>query len=297
MSRMISKPILKIANSAINITEKGIRNKKIIYKNNDEIGILVNAFNNMVENLDKTMTSRENLVKEINNRKKAQELLKKSHEKLRNLFSHVQFMIEKERVHTAREIHDELGQSLTAQKMELYLLRKKIKDDRLCREMDSIVTNTNHIIKTVQKITSELRPSLLDNLSLSAAIKKEIREFEERNNIYCEVSIIPDEIIIDKNSSITVFRIFQEAMTNIVRHSKATKVNIELGINGQSIKLAVSDNGKGITKDQISDPKSFGIIGMLERCYALQGQLKIKGIAGKGTKLNLSFKHNSNGDK
>jgi signal transduction histidine kinase len=139
----------------------------------------------------------------------------------------------------------------------------------------------------VKRISSELRPGVLDHLGLAAAIEWQAKEFEKHTGISCDVSVDPDDIVLDRQHSTTIFRIFQEALTNVARHAHATQVRISLHEKDDRITLHVDDNGKGITKKQINNPQSFGLIGIQERVHFLNGEIKIKGTRNKGTSLAI----------
>ncbi len=224
-------------------------------------------------------------------RKQAQEELKKSHKKLRNLAIHLLSIREEERINIAREIHDELGQLLTALKMDIYWLYHKMpKGSKTIIDKKEIILDIiNSAIQSVQRITRELRPGLLDDLSLSAAIEWEINEFRKRSGMECKVLMIPEEIKIKNEYSIVAYRILQETLTNIMRHSNATKVNVVLKMQDNKIILVVKDNGIGITEKELSSPHSFGIIGMRERCLALGGEILFIRNKGSGTEVIANF--------
>jgi PAS domain S-box-containing protein len=223
--------------------------------------------------------------RDITERKKAEKELEMSRENLRNLAAHLQSIREEERTAIAREIHDELGQELTALKMDLSWLQKKLKQNEkpLFEKTKATLQLTDAIIKTVKRISTELRPGLLDDLGLSAAIEWQAEEFRKRTGIKCRVILDPEEITLDRERSTAIFRIFQETLTNIARHAQATKVAVSLKEKDDKLILSVKDNGRGITKKQISNPESFGLIGMQERAHFLGGEVIITGIKDKGT--------------
>jgi len=225
------------------------------------------------------------ITRDISERKQAEEELKRSQKELRNLADHLQSVREQERTTIAREIHDELAQALTALKMDIAWLDKKLpKDQETLREKTRAMTELTDItIKTVKKISTELRPGLLDDLGLVAAIEWQAEEFQNRTGITCRLDVDPEDIMVEEKRSTTLFRIFQETLTNIARHAHATAVTVSLKEKDSSFELRVRDNGKGITKEQISDPKSFGLIGMRERVHPWKGEVKISGRSGKGT--------------
>ncbi len=228
-------------------------------------------------------------------RKQAEQELRNSREQLRNLSTYLQSAREEERTHIAREIHDELGQTLTALKMDLSWLGKHLPADcePLREKTKTMVNFVDTTIQTVQRISAELRPGLLDNLGLAAAIEWQAKEFRDRTGIACEVTCLPDDIVIDRERSTAIFRIFQEALTNVARHAEATRIVIKMWQETHTLLLKVRDNGKGITREQILDPHSFGLIGMRERVHVWGGKVKIKGVSGKGTVVFISLPVNT----
>ena len=229
-------------------------------------------------------------VQDITERTIQEEKLRNSREQLRNLSAHLHTVREQERTSIAREIHDELGQALTALKMDLSWLGNKYRThEPLVEKMKSMVKLVDSTIRTVKKISSELRPVVLDDLGLAAAIEWQAAEFQKRSGIGCEVNFVPDDIILDRAISTTIFRIFQEALTNVMRHAGATKVTVSLEERDGEVFLGVQDNGKGITEKQMTDPKSFGLIGMRERVQFFGGEVRITGARGKGTSLAITI--------
>jgi len=140
-------------------------------------------------------------------------------------------------------------------------------------------------IKTTKEMSAKLRPSILDDFGLDAAIEWYAKEFQNRTEITCEIHINLKGLILNKNRSTTIFRIFQESLTNIARHANATKVKVNVRVLKSNLVLRIKDNGKGITEEQINDSKSFGLIGMRERLILLKGKLKINGVKDKGTTI------------
>jgi signal transduction histidine kinase len=216
------------------------------------------------------------------------EELKESRQKLRNLSAHLQSIREEERINIARDIHDELGQALTALKMDLsWLARKYRGHESLFEKTTSMLKIIDMTIQTVRRIITELRPSVLDDLGLTAAIEWQAKEFQNRSRIKCELTINPEEIALDRNRSTAIFRIFQETLTNVARHASATNIHVSMEKKGNRLMLEVRDNGKGITEDRVMDPKSLGLMGMRERALFLGGDLQISGITGKGTTVTV----------
>ncbi len=229
--------------------------------------------------------------RDITKRKKAEEALKRSREELRRLSAHLESVREKERARVAREIHDELGQSLTALKMDISWLNKRVPEDQkaLHEKTESMSGLVDKTIQTVKRISSELRPGLLDDLGLVAAIEWEAEDFQKRTEIKCELNLPPFDIVLDQDRSTALFRILQETLTNVIRHAKATKVKISLVEKNNTIVMKVKDNGKGIPEETTPEPESFGLIGIRERVRSFGGKVKIQGIEGKGTTVTVGI--------
>jgi len=228
--------------------------------------------------------------REIMERKRAEEELLQSHERLRDLSAHIESLREAERTSIAREIHDELGQALTALKMDLSWVNKRLPNEQeaLIKKIEETSSYVSKIIQTVKRISTELRPGVLDDLGLTAAVEWQVQQFQERTRIKCELTA-GEDINLDRDLTTGIFRILQEALTNVARHANATKVKVNLKERDGLLVLQVSDNGKGITKKQIAHPKSFGLIGMRERAHSWSGNVKIDGTSGKGTTVTVSI--------
>ena len=235
------------------------------------------------------------MIRDITERYYAEQNLKKSREQSRKLATHLQSVSEKERLKIAREIHDELGQSLAALKMDLALLSRdlsdkneKIDSESILAEITSMINLVNNTIKQVRKIITELRPEILDSIGLIAALEWYSKDFQERFGIGCVFASNVDELNLTKEYSIAIYRIFQETLTNITRHAKATKINVKCEKTGnEKLLLEVSDNGIGITNENIDASDSFGILGMKERATILSGEVKIWGKTGEGTTVQV----------
>ncbi len=227
--------------------------------------------------------------RDITERVLAENELKSSREQLRNLSAHLQSVREEERIKIAREIHDELGQKLTALKMELSLFKNKeaIRSKTLKKKLTSISGLVDETIQHVKKISGELRPGSLDYFGLVPSLEMNLEDFQRRAGIRCEMDIDIGDVNVSADLSTVVFRIFQEALTNIARHANATKVRIKLKLKNGKLILAIGDNGHGITDEQISSPRSLGIIGMRERAVAWGGNISIQKKRKKGTNLVL----------
>ena len=223
--------------------------------------------------------------------RRAEEELKSSREQLRNLSAGLQSLLEEERARISREIHDELGQSLTALKFDLSSVGSRMGPDQtvLVEKTKSMMKLVDSTINTVRKISRDLRPGLLDDLGLAAAIAWQAKEFRIRTGIPCNVAIAPENMAVDSERSTAIFRILQEALTNIVRHAVATKVEANLEDRDGMLTLEVRDNGRGITQEQASGSKSLGLIGIRERVRRLGGEVLINGSPYEGTVIRVTI--------
>lgn len=229
----------------------------------------------------------------------AEEKLKLSHEKLRLLSSHLEHVREEERTNISREIHDELGQQLTGLKMEASWLNKKIPDSdkTVHKKIAGMISLIDETVKTVRRISSELRPRILDDLGLIDAIDWQTKEFEKRTGFRCKFNCKVDELRINKSLSTGIFRVYQETLTNVARHAHASEIKILLErVNGNLI-LKVHDNGKGFNEAEIKNKHTLGLTGMRERATIFGGALKIESKPGKGTTVLLKVPLKPSNDK
>lgn len=231
------------------------------------------------------------IARDITERKRVENKLRKTSERLRNLASHLQTIREEERSTIAREIHDELGQVLTALKIQVTLLSNKLRDDQkeIKDKIISVSSMIDDTVENVQRITSKLRPDILDELGLIPAIEWQAKEFESVTGISCSLTLPQSDLDLEEDKSTAIFRIFQEALTNVMRHSSAKMVSILLQLDESNMVLKIKDNGIGIKSEQIKDFKSFGIIGMKERAMIFGGDVSIEGITGKGTEVKVEM--------
>jgi PAS domain S-box-containing protein len=229
---------------------------------------------------------------DITERKEAEKELKKSREELRGLAARLQQAREEERSRLARAIHDELSGALSALNMELSLLPGRVTQDLhqlLAQKASSMSELIDRMQERVREIATELRPAVLDQLGLIAAIEWQSQQFQRRSGIQCEVALPDEEIPLDRERSTAVFRIFQEALTNIALHAQASKATINVKKEDGSLILEVEDNGKGIQQSEIFDVKSLGLLGMRERALAFGGELQISGAPRQGTLVKLKM--------
>lgn len=229
-------------------------------------------------------------------RKTAEAALVRQATRLRALAARLQASREEERSRISREIHDELGEALTTQKFGLAWIRRwlETRDGAIPREqvfekVDSLKLLADETANRVRKLCTELRPPILDDLGLAAVIEWQVREFQARTNIRCELAQPPGTLKLDDERATAVFRIFQEILTNVARHAHASKVQVALKMVRKNLVLRVSDNGKGINQGQITGGRSLGILGMRERATLLGGRLALRGTPGKGTIVTVSI--------
>jgi two-component system sensor histidine kinase UhpB len=224
--------------------------------------------------------------------RRAEEQLRESHKQLRALSVYLQTVREEERTRIAREVHDELGQALTSCKLDLSWIAGRLPPE-LKPLVDKALALTAHIdstIQTVRRISSELRPGVLDHLGLGAAIEWQANEFQNRTGIRCDVHARVRETLPNQNLTTMLFRIFQETLTNVIRHAGATQVTVDLKETAGRINLEVRDNGRGIARTDIFNNKSMGLLGMRERAALLGGVFKIGSLPrGKGTRVYISI--------
>lgn len=230
------------------------------------------------------------VVVDIGDRKRAELALEKSRAELRRLGAHREGMVEREHQRLAREFHDELGQLLTTARMHLQLLTRLIDTDpaqakESVRAIDAMIVDAYRSIKT---IASDLRPAAL-NLGLVAAIEWQADRMLRPAGIVCAVDCMPETDRLDEDSAITLFRIVQESLTNIVRHAAATRVVIAIRRAGDGLRLVVEDNGKGFDQARVDRVRQFGLLGMAERVAALGGDLDLDSAPGKGTRVVVTL--------
>jgi PAS domain S-box-containing protein len=234
--------------------------------------------------------------RDITELKNAENKLKQGALELRDLAHHLEEVRENERTLIARDLHDDLGQKLTALKMDISWLKSRIgvQSRYVQHKLNEMVSLLNEAVESTKKISYGLRPSILDDLGLQAAIEWLLTDFNKSTGVEYKVTFVPHEILIDKKVSLTVFRIIQEALTNVARHSGAKEVSLKLSLIKNSLKLMVTDNGSGINEEQINSPKSFGLRGMKERVLSCGGNFEIAGRKGKGTEILVTMPVKSN---
>ncbi len=209
-----------------------------------------------------------------------------------HLANHLEQSRENERKEMAREIHDEIGHALTSLKLEMNILLKKkfLREDTLHNKLNDMMKHIEETIRMLQRISAQLRPSILDHFGLIAAVEWQAKEFQRQTSIRCKYSLPDEDVQIPESITIAIFRIFQEILTNITRHSQATRVDVNLVVENNSLELRVADNGIGIKKEYQNSSNSLGLIGMSERAKLINGNLSINSVLNVGTTITLVVK-------
>jgi two-component system sensor histidine kinase UhpB len=227
--------------------------------------------------------------RDITERKRFEAELKKSQAELRSLAGHLELAREEERTRIAREIHDELGQMLTGFKMDLAWMEKKLSEPKpgepfaLLVKVQSMFGLLHSMVQTVRRISAELRPGVLDTLGLEAAVEWQVNDFQQRTGVRSSVTGTLREDALARPAATALFRVLQESLTNVVRHAKASRVNVNLEETEGTVTLQISDNGCGIAAADVRKGGTFGLLGMRERIAALGGECEICGEPGRGT--------------
>lgn len=224
------------------------------------------------------------------------EELAQSREQLRELSAYIVRTREDERARIAREVHDELGGSLTVLKMSLARAARGHNDDlELSAKIKDMHTQIDDLVKLVRRIASDLRPSILDDFGLSAAMEWQALEWSQRTGIPCrlDVSLMPEDFEIDADRRTALFRVFQESLTNVARHARATQVAVTLLQDGDQLMLTIQDNGQGIDPEKLKSGRSLGLMGMQERVREVGGEMEIITAPGKGATIcvHVPVKH------
>jgi PAS domain S-box-containing protein len=261
------------------------------YFMNNLIGIVENGF----------LIGAWGIQQDISEIKIADEQLRRSRQQMRALAARLQSLREKERTDIAREIHDVLGQELTGMKIDLVWLKKRLPEAekemvrvKMEERLNATIELLDETLSTVKNLSAALRPKVLDTFGLSAAIEWQCQEFNRRTGIVCECRLPDDEIPLGRERSTALFRVFQETLTNVARHSQATSVVVKLKLDESKVILGVRDNGIGMTDEEISAPTSLGLLGMRERVAQFGGDITVKGKPGEGTSVIACIPLNEN---
>lgn len=270
MSRAITRPVHALVH-AVDLVTRGAYDQ-VTASGPRELSMLADSFNEMVES-----------------RARAERLSQATQGDLKALSERLLVIQEQERTRIAREIHDDLGQAITALKMDVLGILEQSPDvSRALRER--VPETLDELVGSVQRIASELRPSILDDLGLAAAIESEARSFEERTGIECEVSLAEEHDaapLLHGAAATAIYRIIQESLTNVARHSSATRVELRVRFRGTEALVEVRDDGRGITAQEIGSVRSLGLIGIRERAAMAGGTARFEGVASRGTIVSV----------
>ena len=227
---------------------------------------------------------------DITQKIEAEKKLKQSLGQIRMLTGHLQEVREEERKNIARDIHDELGQQLTILKMDVAWIIKKLQnpDEILIAQLKGLLDTIDGTMKSVRRMCSELRPALLDDLGLIAAMEWQAREFEKNTGIIVELTLPAEALMLVPEIKTGLFRIFQESLTNIARHAQAREVKVNLQEEDKSLVLNIGDNGKGFDTSILNEKSTLGILGMEERSLMMGGKYVIEIEPGKGTTVKVT---------
>lgn len=264
---------------SIAITERDITQQKLV----DEQVRQLNADleKKVIERTEK-LTASEKKLREL------YEKLVKSDNEIRNFAKHLNQVVEDERSHIAREMHDEIGQQLAGMKINFVHLQTPENN----AQVQKMLRNIDGLIQTLRKIATQLRPGILDSLGLIPSIEWLVKEFENKTKIKCRLMTYGVDVKYEKNISTCFFRICQESLTNISKHAQASEVTIETNRINRELLLKIIDNGKGIASEKLENPFSMGLLGMRERANLIGADLKITSNVGLGTTVQLTVKIN-----
>jgi PAS domain S-box-containing protein len=231
------------------------------------------------------------MIVDITERKRMETELRRSREQLRSLSAHLQQIREEERMRIARELHDELGGFLTVLKLDLASLCKEPATGSASfrQKIDSMSKAIVQAIGSVRRICSDLRPSVLDHIGLTAGIGWQVEEWQAKTGIRCTMRSAIDDESIDSGRATAAFRVLQEALTNVARHAHASSVQVQLWIADGRLRLEIHDDGCGIADRTVADATSLGLLGMKERVHSFGGSVEIRGAPAFGTTVDVSI--------
>jgi PAS domain S-box-containing protein len=231
------------------------------------------------------------ILRDVTERVRAQEALERSREDLREFAAAAGNVREQEKSRIARELHDELGQALTALKMDLNWMAEHLPADApaLAAKIETMQQMLGSTVAATRRISADLRPLMLDDLGLLPALEWLVQNFTERSGIDCELNLTSADLDLPEPYATAVFRILQESLTNVARHAQASMVEATLSRAGKCITLAVQDNGRGFSGSDPRRPNSFGLLGMRERAYLLGGEARVESSPGQGTRVEVTI--------
>lgn len=229
------------------------------------------------------------VVRDITKSKIEEEKLRRSQEQLRALSARLLALREEERTRISRSVHDEIGQLLSGLKMDLAWLQRRLDpgQESLLDKTEAMSRLIDAAVQAVRRVATELRPGILDDLGLEAAVEWQLQEFQRRTDIHSTLISDMKDNVLDAGATTAAFRILQEALTNVVRHAQASRVEVVLTGNANEVTMVVRDDGRGITDSERDHPRSIGLLGMRERARIQGGTLEVQDVAGRGTTVSL----------
>ena len=299
---MMLRPISALSRAAQQISNGDLSARTQVQYGQGELSVLARNFDEMALELQKRTDELTQVNAELEKRVQLRTgQLQQAFNKLRQLSSQQRQAIEDEQTRISREVHDQIGQALTGLKMELSGLQRRMTTNPSANGAKSMSTVTvvdkiksmsdliDEAIQTTRAIARRLRPTILDDLGLGAALEWSAQDFQERSGIECSLVNHNVSNELDRNVSTAAYRIVQEALTNVTRHAQASDVLIELEIKQAALHVCVTDNGRGIPSDRLEHSKSLGILGMRERSRELGGTVEIHSPEGKGTRVEATL--------
>ncbi|MBX3256867.1 MAG: HAMP domain-containing protein [Chitinophagaceae bacterium] len=284
MGRNLTRPLNELI-LAVTTVGMGDKSKPVPVHRTDEVGALAQSFNRMLQSLDAAKQATEEQIQAVEH----------ANSELRRLSAHLSTVRENERVSIARDLHDQLGQILTAFKMDVYLLKKKLtgnKNPMVMEKLLSMESSLDDAAKFVRKLSSELRAGPLEDLGLITALQWYSDNFSQRHRISVQVHADPSFIELPLQLSLGIFRIFQECLTNVARHAHASQIDVFVKMKDKDLSLTVLDNGKGFDSQSAEKPQTLGLLGMKERAAMMGAQLNIFSAPGNGCKIDLQIRLN-----
>jgi signal transduction histidine kinase len=226
----------------------------------------------------------------VTERKRAAQAVEASRLQLRRLAARIEAVREEERTRLSREVHDVLGQALTGLNMDISIIEKELSPghDSIEDRLEEMKEALQEMVQVVRRIAHDLRPGILDDLGLIAALEWETEKFATRTQLDCSFDESVDHIVLDRERATSIFRVFQEILTNIVRHAEATRVSVSVSIDEGNLVLQVADDGRGIEEEDLNNSTSLGLLGMRERLYPWKGRVMFKGRPEQGTTVTVT---------
>lgn len=260
------------------------------------IDLELSAYRDQLESLVEARTAElkqtnQKLQSEIEGHKNTQDELRRSRDQFRDLGNQIQEIREEEKARIAREVHDRLGQALTALKIDVIQVGKKLESrlPDLKTRIDGMTGVIDDTIESVQQIAMELRPPVLDAFGICEAIAWQAREYESRYPLRFEVQCAELPVALEKGLETALFRVFQEAVANVVRHAAATRVSVRFVVEGERLVFSIEDDGRGIRPEDIDNPASLGLVGIQERVHPFKGTVTFSGKPEQGTTVTVTL--------